>query len=344
MKLSCVIPATDQPPALTRCLAAIRDAERPPEELIVVTEPAAAGPAAARNRGSQQASGDVLVFVDSDVLVHADAFARVRAAFEHEPALAAVFGSYDDAPEAPGAVSGFRNLLHHHVHQQGAGVAGTFWAGLGAVRREAFLAAGGFDSDRYPAASIEDIELGMRLAERGGLVRLDPMLRGTHLKRWGLTQMVRTDYESRGLPWARLLLRSRQVPSTLNLGWRHRLSMIASAAAAGALAIRRPRLAGLALLSLVALNAGFYRLVWRNRGPSEGIAAVGLHALHHLTGAVSFAAAAIEALTQRLSGNSGPLPPPATEAHHQPRQGRLMNELGTPSTGSSPTTSKPNRS
>ncbi|MDF2754156.1 MAG: pglI 2, partial [Gaiellaceae bacterium] len=79
------------------------------------------------------------MFVDADVEVHEDAFQRIRSAFNGDPGLAAIFGSYDDAPGADGIVSDFRNLLHHHVHHQGAGVATTFWAGLGAIRREVFL-------------------------------------------------------------------------------------------------------------------------------------------------------------------------------------------------------------
>lgn len=302
MRLSCIIPATDRPPTLGRCLAAIRDAQSPPEELIAITEPTPAGPAGARNEGSQRASGEVLVFVDADVIVHPDVFVRIRDAFDREPELAAVFGSYDDSPEAPGAVSGFRNLLHHYVHQQGEGSASTFWAGLGAVRREVFLRAGGFDADRYPVPSIEDIQLGIRLTTEGNLIRLDPSLQGTHLKAWSLTQMVRTDYLHRGLPWARLLLSSREVPPTLNLGWRHRLSALSSALAVLALAIRRPRAAALALLTMVALNVRFYGLLWRRRGPSQAAAGVGLHALHHLTASASAGAAVVEALTGRLDG------------------------------------------
>ncbi|MGH2956604.1 MAG: glycosyltransferase family 2 protein [Solirubrobacterales bacterium] len=351
MRLSCVIPATDGPPTLARCIDAIRHAEGPPDELIVVTEPATAGPAAARNLGSLRATGEVLVFVDADVLVHADAFVRIRAAFEREPAMTALFGSYDDTPEAAGAVSGFRNLLHHHIHQEAGGAAGTFWAGLGAVRRDAFAATGGFDSERHPYY-VEDIELGMRLTAEGARARLDPMLQGTHLKGWTLTQMVRSDYLGRGLPWARLLLRSRRLPATLNLGWRHRLSALASVAGAVALALRRPRAAGIALLSLLALNARFYRLLWRRRGPSQAVASVGLHTLHHLTGVASAATVAIESLMARIAGSrsadksgagtprSREAAPPATSAG----QDRLMNEFGTPSTGSSPTTAKPKRS
>ena len=120
--------------------------------MVVVTEPAGEGPAAARNRGAEQVAGDVIVFVDADVTVHPDALERIREAFAADPELAAVFGSYDDAPAAPQLVSQFRNLLHHHVHSSSPGPAETFWAGLGAVRREPFLAAGGFDSARFPAA------------------------------------------------------------------------------------------------------------------------------------------------------------------------------------------------
>src|SRR5262249_5000753 len=135
-RCSAIVPATNAPPTLGACVEAIRAAAEPPDELIVVED--GGGPADARNRGASLARGDVLVFVDADVVVHPDAFARIRADFDRDPDLGALFGSYDDRPAAPGVVSAFRNLLHHHVHQQGAGRATTFWAGLGAVRREAF--------------------------------------------------------------------------------------------------------------------------------------------------------------------------------------------------------------
>lgn len=283
MRLTAIVPATDAPPALGRVLAAIRAAEDPPDEVIVVDTAAGPGPAAARNEGAARATGDVLVFVDADVLPRKDAFRRIRAAFDGDPDLVALFGSYDDSPEAPEVVSGFRNLLHHFVHQSAAGRAATFWAGLGAIRLDAFHRAGGFDADRYPEASVEDIELGMRLAGAGAALRLDPELQGTHLKSWTLGQMIRTDFHRRGVPWVELLLRRGSAPSGLNLGWRHRFSAVASVVLACSVAARRPRAASASLGLLLLLNARFYALLARKRGPAEAAAGVGLHVVHHLT-------------------------------------------------------------
>ena len=165
----------------------------------------------------------MLVFVDADVVVHGDAIERLRGAFAADPALTAAFGSYDDAPAAPGTVSRFRNLLHHHVHASSPGPAETFWAGLGAVRRDAFAEAGGFDADRFPGPAVEDIDLGRRLRARGGRIVLDPEIRGTHLKRWSLAGMVRTDLAQRAIPWTRVQLEERRLASVLNLGWRQRV-------------------------------------------------------------------------------------------------------------------------
>lgn len=293
MRLSAVVPATNAPATLDRCLAAIRAADEPPEELVVVEEAPAPGPAAARNEGVRRATGDVVVFVDADVLVHRDAFRLVRAAFARQPRLDALFGGYDDEPEAGGLVSRFRNLLHHHVHVSSAGAATTFWAGLGAIRRDRFLAAGGFDAARYPRPSIEDVELGLRLAAAGARIELDPRLRGTHLKGWTLGEMVRTDLLDRGVPWVSLLLERRSHSTALNLGWRHRASAAASLALVASATARRPRGVAASAAVLVALNARFYALLVRRLGPAGAAAGVGLHAVHHLTGAAAVPAGAL---------------------------------------------------
>jgi GT2 family glycosyltransferase len=285
-RLTVIVPASDLAPQLPDCIERINSADEPPEELLVIRRASRPGPAAARNAGARRASGGILVFVDSDVMVHYDAFSRIRRAFSADTDLAAVFGSYDEAPAAPGTVSRFRNLLHHHVHQAYPGRAQTFWAGLGAVRRDVFLQVGGFDDVRYLFSSIEDVELGRRLQDAGAKVVLDPRILGTHLKSWTLRSMLSTDLNRRAVPWVVLACEERRLPATLNLGWRHRLSALACVGSIASAAGRRPRLALGALAVFTALNWPFYRLLARCAGPRVAMAGPPLHLLHHLAAIV----------------------------------------------------------
>ncbi|HEV2643319.1 MAG TPA: glycosyltransferase family A protein, partial [Candidatus Elarobacter sp.] len=206
-EFSVVVPARNCPDVLARSLGALRasDVASSAWELIVVDDgstdatpevaarfadrvvrlgPGPRGPAFARNRGVEQARGEYLVFVDSDVCVHSDALGKLVAALRHDSDVVAVFGAYDTSPPERGLVSQYRNLLHHYVHWINAGPATTFWAGCGAVRRDAFVAVGMFDERRFPRPQIEDIEVGYRLTARGHTIQLSPDIQGTHLKRW----------------------------------------------------------------------------------------------------------------------------------------------------------------
>ena len=264
----------------------------------VLRLPKQAGPGAARNAGAAHARAELLLFVDSDVLLHADAIEKLLARFATNQAVDAWFGSYDAAPRAPGLVSQYRNLLHHYTHQHAAPEASTFWAGCGAVRREAFEAVGGFDEGPN-AIAIEDIELGTRLIAAGHRIRVDPSIQGTHLKRWTLASMVKTDVWGRAIPWARLILRRGDLPNDLNVSRRQRLCVAATgvgvlsalgapwSAAAGATA--------LASLGLVlALNTGWLRFLVRERGLAFALGAIPLQLLYHLYSGASFAYAWIE--------------------------------------------------
>jgi hypothetical protein len=243
----------------------------------------------------------VLVFVDADVVVHADTLARIEAVLLGEPEVAALFGSYDDDPPARSAASLYKNLLHHHVHQHGEREAGTFWAGCGAVRRAVFLAAGGFD-ESYSRPSIEDIELGVRLRQAGHRIRLCPEVQATHLKRWTLASLWRTDIFARAVPWTRLILRQGRLSSDLNLDWRGRLSAVAAWALFGCTLL----LVGLGLVgavplvvwpglgvllltaSLAALNADLYGFFFRRGGARFALLAAALHSAYLLYSSLVF--------------------------------------------------------
>jgi len=257
-RVSVVIPVFNGGPELEKCLAAVNASSYPLSECIVVDDASTddmvilaaerhgarvirlnrqCGPSQARNRGAAEASGEIIFFADADVLLQPDALEHAVNAFQSNPEISAIFGSYDDQPEHGSFISQYRNLLHHWVHQTGAEEASTFWTGCGAIRRDVFMEMGGF-SHSYARPSIEDIELGTRLRKSGHRIRLLKNVLGKHTKQWKFWNMIKTDIFHRGIPWMLLVLRNRQMTNDLNLNYKSRFATV---------------LAGLLALSLLVL-------------------------------------------------------------------------------------------
>jgi GT2 family glycosyltransferase len=267
------------------------------------------GPARARNLGAQAARGDLLFFVDADVAVPPDAIATIVGVFESYPELAALIGSYDDAPAAPNFLSQYKNLLHHYVHQTGSEAAWTFWGACGAIRREIFLQLGGFD-ERYRQPSIEDIELGYRLVARGYRIRLHKALQVTHLKRWSARSLIMTDFFGRALPWTTLILRDRRMANDLNLQRSSRISVACAWGLVAALLVAPLRRWALLpatgfALPLLALNMPVYRFLAGKRGWWFAMRAVPWHWLYYFYSGLALATGTMHFLIDRRNREAG---------------------------------------
>ncbi len=258
----------------------------------VLVTPENGGPGLARNLAAEQATGEILWFVDSDVIAWEDGAAKLHAAFA-DPGVAAVFGSYDDAPDGAPWFSRYKNLMHRFYHQKANRDAATFWAGCGAVRRDLFRQIGGFDVETYRVPSIEDIELGYRIRRAGGRIVLDPTLHGKHLKVWTPRSAIHTDIFRRALPWSRLMIAREGVANDLNTSHGEKLK----AGVAGLLLLSVPALAFapslwpatllLAALALV-LNRDFAVFLWRNGGVGFALRALLYHQLYYVYSAGAF--------------------------------------------------------
>lgn len=259
------------------------------------------GPAHARNMGALAAQGEILFFIDADVLVQPGAVGYVAATFTAYPEVAACFGSYDDAPTQTNFLSQYRNLLHHYVHQHSSSEASTFWSGCGAIRREVFMEMGGFAASQYPQPSIEDIELGYRLRAAGYHIRLEKLLQVTHMKRWTAAHMLRTDVLGRAVPWSRLILQGGSLPNELNLQTSQRVSTaVAFIALAGLLLLPlwgwwSVGVVGTAVAILIWLNRHFYRFLRGKRGLGFMFAAMPWHWFYFLYSGASFLAVFVAA-------------------------------------------------
>ena len=312
--ISVIVPVYNGCTTFRDCLAGLARTDPAPDEVIVVADAdtdesrmnaaefgarvivldSCSGPAAARNAGAHHARGNILLFVDADVVLHQDALSEVARAFAGVPKPAAVFGSYDDEPLAKSFISQYKNLLHHYVHQGSREVASTFWAGCGAIRREVFAELGGFD-ERYRRPCIEDIELGYRLRDAGHLVLLRKTLLCKHLKVWTLTSLLKTDVLDRALPWSQLILRTGRFDNDLNLQFGSRASVLMCFGLVVSLLVTplwpwfAAVAAALALLLLV-VNRGLYRFLVRKRGSWFALRAVPMHWSYYLYGGAAFVA------------------------------------------------------
>jgi cellulose synthase/poly-beta-1,6-N-acetylglucosamine synthase-like glycosyltransferase len=242
--------------------------------------------------GARAATGDVLLFVDSDVVVHSDVVGKLVGCFA-DPGTTAVYGSYDARPPHHGFASQYMNLRHHFVHQTPSEDSPSFWAGLGAVRRTEYLAAGGFDSGTYTRPSVEDVELGMRLRKAGGRIRRCPDIQGTHLKVWTLRSVIHTDIFQRALPWSRMMLRNPGVFTELNVSLAERMRAVLALLLPGTILLTVLRvMTPWALLVHVAVcaaaNLRLLAFFARCRGPLFAVSGLLFHQVYYMYGTLAY--------------------------------------------------------
>ena len=326
LTVAVIVPVYNGGATFRHSLDSIRRAAPPPDELIVVGDgdtdgssqyaeaagisvhrfPVRGGPARARNFGASKAKSDILFFVDADVTVSENVIRQVKEIFAQHGEAAAIIGSYDDDPKEPNFLSQYRNLLHHYVHQNAREEASTFWGACGAIRREVFLAVGGFD-ETYLKPSIEDIELGYRLRKAGYRIRLCKSLQVKHWKRWTVLSMLRVDFFQRALPWTHLIYRNRGFVNDLNINVSGRASVILTFGLLVSLLLCpwQPLLitgAAVMGLTLFILNARLYRFFLEKRGLRFAVKAIPWHWLYFLYSGVAFAIGTLRHLVVRDRG------------------------------------------
>lgn len=233
--VSVVVPVFNGEKDIGECLARILDSVGCNFEILVVNDASTdqtqviaedagvrvvtlleqSGPAVARNRAVKACRGEIVVFVDCDVMIPSDTLRDLKEHLE-ENQYAAVFGSYDLNPKAGNLVSVYKNLMHHYYHQQSNREAHTFWSGCGAIKKVVFEELGGFNQ-AFARPSIEDIELGMRISEAGYSIGSVPGIQVQHTKRWTLKNLIYTDVLLRGIPWTRLMLKAGAIRNDLNV-------------------------------------------------------------------------------------------------------------------------------
>ncbi len=214
MKISIVVPSYRRPAQLQRCLAALDEQERSPDEVIVVhradDEPTAAvvaenrsawtrgavvkrvGVLAAMEAGVEAASGDVVAFTDDDAVPRSDWLRRIEAALEADEQVVGVggrdwcwYGSRlveEGRRQRVGRVQWFGRLTSGHHAGTDAPQDVHVLKGCNMAFRMEALADIGFDHRLrgQGAQTHYELSLCLQALRRGGSLRYDPAVAVDH--------------------------------------------------------------------------------------------------------------------------------------------------------------------
>lgn len=256
-RLSVIIPSRNGARTLPACLEALRALASPPDEIIVVDDASSdgtgdiarrfacrviradenIGAARAKNRGARAAMGDILFFTDDDVIVARDALARLIANFD-DARVAGIVGLLDRKIPFDDFASNFKNLWMRFTYERMPRERiGLFYTSVAAMRREIFMALGGFDENYRGASIAEDTEFGQRAWAAGHNILLDPRVSVTHCKHYTPRQVLRTDFlRARALLLMRLRKRGQPFYTSVPLFYQLAVPIIFVALASLALA------------------------------------------------------------------------------------------------------------
>jgi GT2 family glycosyltransferase len=301
-RLSVVMPVYNAEATLAECLTRLCNSAPHDAEIVVVDDgstdqsraiaagfpvrivPTAGrvGPAAARNLGARVAEGDVVFFIDSDVMVRPDTVARMVESFG-ESEIDGVVGVQAADMRHRNLASQYKNLWMRWTYVRQTGDVPLFYTTAAAIRRDAFLRAGGFDQG-YTDPNVEDTAFGQKLARLGIRVKVMPELEVEHVKRYSLAGLLRTDF-ARAVSLTRLKLRQRAelARNNTSVPTSYVASMplaalagvlLAGGAALGSAALLAGALAALA--GVVALNREFLGAIRHSEGWGRALRAVPL--------------------------------------------------------------------
>jgi len=166
------------------------------------------GPAKARNIGVEAAKGDIIFFLDSDVIVLNGAIKEVKDYFDRNPLAKCVIGICSTEPLNKGFVSKYMAMFEyiHLIGQENKKVS-VFAPRCGAVRRDFFLQIGSYD-ENYKGADVEDFELARRINKQASII-LNPKIMVRH--QFANFRQALKIYSRRTVMWVHLFFKEKQL-------------------------------------------------------------------------------------------------------------------------------------
>lgn len=152
------------------------------------------GVSEARNTGAKESEGEIVLFIDGDCLLRKEVLERVNTSFDGW-GKKVVGGTYTPLPPDEGFFSIFQSLYVNYAETEKA--TDYIATHAMAIRREDFLASGGFlkDSAMGHTTSIEDVEFSHRLRKRGFELELVPELQVAHIFNFNFSRAMKNAFK-----------------------------------------------------------------------------------------------------------------------------------------------------
>lgn len=316
-----IVPNYNYSSTLGRCLRAIRAQTYSPLEILVaddcstddsvavaksmggvnvVSTPRNSGQAVARNLGAAHARGEILFFVDSDLVIEPDAVANAVAVLTADPKVGAICGIEDPIPLIRDKmIKEYRALQYHYWCLTPSGIISVLPSYMFAIRAEVFAEVGPFDPRLRWS---EEVEFGHRLS-RNYQVRLTAKMRGRHDPDASLRGLVRKLFH-RGRVRVPLYARKKEFDEGFETASRVGSSVAAFLAVVSVVlpvVFGWPWALAPVLLFAVSIgaDAGMYRFVLAERGPLFLAYYAGVHFLVNLTISAAAIAGILQWMTSR---------------------------------------------
>jgi len=208
-----VIPARDSESVLNECLGALKASSYPVHEIIVVNDgsldktssvakqhsvktinlDSPYGANYSRNKGAAAASGDILLFLDSDVVVQADTIRQIMSYFS-ENSVDAIVGLYSSEHRHHNLASQYKNLWIRFSYLKSGPRIDWIFGAVSAIRKSAVWKVKGFDRRLFMEHGGDDLELGKRMTASEHNILLKPEIEVEHLKRHTLISLLKNDF------------------------------------------------------------------------------------------------------------------------------------------------------
>lgn len=166
------------------------------------------GPAKARNKGVREAKGDIIFFLDSDVVVLNGTLKAVKEYFQKNPSAKCVIGICDTKSLNTGFVPNYMAMFEYiHLIGTPGNKVSVFAPRCGAMKRDFFINIGGYN-ESYKGADVEDFELARRVNRTDPIILNEKML--VRHKFATFKQAVR-NYFKRTVMWVHLFIKEKKL-------------------------------------------------------------------------------------------------------------------------------------